>query len=210
MTPKTALDVAITFDEPLLGSASGNLELHEEFIAAKAPTIESAKEEMDALQVAEEIQKASTIFPKDETGLFLYDYQWRGFFKEALGVLVELGEVTGCTKWTLKKAVDSLVFVRPRRIYLLQPDGTPWKAAPETLQRPLRCETMKGERVALARSETLPAGTQAKFSVSLFAVTNGKSKWRLTEADLKAALDYGAFKGMGQWRSGGFGRFSWK
>lgn len=206
MTSKL-IPVNITFKEPLLGTASGNIELHEEFIASKAPELAKASEELEALQVPNEIQKASTIFPSDDKGLFLWDYQWRGFFKEALLCLIEMGEVTGITKYAIKKAVDSILFVEPRRIYLRDAAGEIIKKAENTLQRPLRAETMRGERIALARSEMLPEGTKCEFTVRLYSV-GPKSKWKITEDDVVAALNYGELKGMGQWRGGGWGRFS--
>jgi hypothetical protein len=210
----TKLEIQLTFTEPLLGSASNNRNIHEEFIAAKSETVTSIREEVEAIPPGEEFQKSMTVFPSDETGLHLWDYQVRGFFKESIGGLIELGDCD-ISKWQYKKAVDSFLFVGPRRIYLCKPDGTPWKRTesfPETLSRPLRADTMRGERVALATSEVLPVGTIAKFSVT--ALGNGKSgaKTKLAIIDdelIRKALAYGQLKGFGQWRSGGYGRFDW-
>ena len=71
----------------------------------------------------------------------LWDYQLRGFFKEKLYSLIELGQCD-LSKWNYKKAVDLFLFVNPRRIRywrgvpILKPDGD--------LQRPLRAVTMQG------------------------------------------------------------------
>jgi len=204
----TSLKVQLTFTEPLLGSASNNKDIHEEFIAAKAPTPSAAEEEVDAIG---EFQKSMTVFPADDNGLFLWDYQVRGFFKEAIGVLIELGEIKDLSKYAHKKAVDSTLFIRERKIHLTNAGGTIYTSAPDVHQRPLRAETMRGERVALASSQRLPAGTLAKFTVTLLESSNTKTKLATLDLDaLKAALDYGALKGLGQWRSGGFGRFTWK
>lgn len=206
----TELSIHLEFIEPLLGTASGNPEVQEEFIASKAPNLAKRKEELEDSAVPEEIEKKSTIFARDDTGLHLWDYQLRGFFKESLIALVETGRVTGVTRWTLKKAVDSLLFVEPRRIYLLQPNSSePWKEASLSLQRPIRAETMRGERIALGRSEMLVGGTHVNFNVLLLNVSNTRSKWRLTVEDIKTALNYGRLKGLGQWRSGGWGRFTY-
>lgn len=206
----TSINICVTFTEALLGSASGNKDIHEEFIAAKAHTAEQAAEELAAIPVQEQIEKSMTIFPRDEQGLFLWDYQVRGFLKESLGVAIELGD-SKISKWGYKRAVDSLVFVNPRRIYLKDEHGQSYLKAPDHLQRPLRADTMQGERVALANSEMLPAGTTAQFTINVLEGSNTKSKMALITADtIKSLLDYGQLKGFGQWRSGGHGRFTWE
>lgn len=201
--------MTIRLTEPLLGTASGNHELHEEFIAAKADTSGKVAEELAALPAAEQIEKSSTVFPRDERGLFLWDYQMKGFLKEAVGVLCEMGAAGALTKWTYKRAVDSCVFVYPRRLYLVDPVGRTWTHAPQTNQRPLRAETMQGDRVALARSEELPAGTSFACEIELLLSGNARSKTAsLTEGVIEAALEYGKRKGIGQWRNAGYGRFA--
>jgi hypothetical protein len=65
----------------------------------------------------------------------------------------------------------------------------------------LRAQTAQGERIALAASESAPAGTTAEFSVVLLDP-------RL-ESLIRELLDYGELRGLGQWRSSGKGRFLW-
>lgn len=199
--------VKMTFTEPLLGMASGNPDIHAEFIASKAPTLGEGDEEIKSIPVSEQIEKASTVFPRDEKGLFLWDYQIKGMFKETLAVLIELGDLTAVSKWAIKGAVGNFVFVRPRRIYLHKEDGSIWTAPNGSNQRPLSVETLQGPRIALARSESLPPGTWIEWMVELLQGTNTKSKKAgLTREDLEAALRYGAERGFGQWRNGGWGR----
>ena len=61
---------------------------------------------------------------------------------------------------------------------------------------------MQGERVALATSEMLPAGTTCEFTI------------KTLKADLlptiKEWLDYGALNGLGQWHNSGAGAFEWE
>lgn len=72
----------------------------------------------------------------------------------------------------------------------------------DALERPLRAETMQGDRVALAKSESVPAGT--KVTVTFRCE-------RKEGLDLvKECLDYGDKHGTGQWRNAGYGRFIWK
>lgn len=59
-------------------------------------------------------------------------------------------------------------------------------------------------------SEEVPAGAQVTFTVQLMTEgdkTVGKTGY--VEA-LTEWLDYGKFKGFGQWRNAGFGRFTYE
>ena len=92
-----------------------------------------------------------------------------------------------------KKIIDGLIFPAPRMIPI-QVNGEIG-----TCQRPLRAQTAKGERVSLANSEEIPAGSSCTVYIDLL------------DEDLKPAvlewLDYGERRGIGQWRNSGKGRF---
>lgn len=190
--------VEATFTEQLLGTASNNSELHAEFIASKAPDAPSREEEIAALGAVEYEEKGMTVFPRMDDGAtpFLWNYQWKGFFKESCGMLRRADGTLSKTLKAYKKEIDGLVEPRPRRIALeLPPAGFVGD-----LQRPLRAQTAQGERVALAHSETVPAGTVCRFAVDIA---------RDDLAPLVAEwLDYGRSHGMGQWRNAGNGRFT--
>ena len=94
--------------------------------------------------------------------------------------------------------LDGLLFVHPRKIFLQLPEG----AELFSVQRPLRAETLRGERVALANSEAAPAGTVIEFEV--------ESLTKEVHAFAAEALDYGSLSGIGQWRNSGAGRFTWE
>jgi hypothetical protein len=217
----------ITFVEAVLGSTPGDKDVQAKFVASKAPTIEATEEELAAnpvtpeeaaKQVAEAQEKSKTVFPKDEQGLFMWDYQFRGFLKAAVGVLIELGDITDLTKWAHKGAVDKYVFAGPRKIPFMTADGQRYKESPSDLQRPLMAETMQGPRVALANSEMIPAGTYIELEISCLTGAPKKkkdgtlvpSKAVLDLDTIRKCLDYGQFNGCGQWRSGGYGRFTWE
>lgn len=101
-----------------------------------------------------------------------------------------------------KKHVDLSVFVFPRLIPL---------SVNETgiCERPLRAEVYDSqakrtvERITLARSETVPAGTTMDF---LIGITEA-SPFSLEH--IAKMLDYGYCHGYGQWRNSGKGAFSW-
>lgn len=191
------IKVKVTFTESVLGTASANPELHAEFIASKAPDAKTREEEVADLGVDEVEKKDMTVFPRLEDGTpFLYDYQIKGFFKNACGTLRNVSKTESSKIKAYKKYIDGLVFVDERKIPL-QFDGEVGN-----LQRPLRASTAQGERIALANSEECPIGTIIEFTISIL-------KDDLEEAVIEW-LDYGALNGIGQWHNSGHGRFTWE
>lgn len=189
------IKVRLTFTEEVLGTASANPEIHEEFIASKSHDAKTIEEEVAAVGVEEVVEKSMTIFPrqKDGTPIF-YDYQIRGFFKEACGALRKLPKSESSKIKAYKKQVDNLIFVEPRQI----PINVNGKIG--NCQRPLRGQTAQGERISLANSETIPAGSSIEFTV--ICLSDG-------DIDLvKEWLSYGRLKGLGQWRNSGKGKFT--
>lgn len=215
--------VRAEFVTPFLATASGNPELQEEFIVSKVGDFKGEQttdekqvkmaEEIAAVPVEEQITKGSTVFQRNDQGLHVWDYTWRGFFKECVSHFIELGEVKKLNPWNYKKACDGALYVNPRRIFLYDAKGKVIKEPHGTLQRPLRATTLRGDRVALARSEFVNEGSYCEFEVVLFISQSQKdyAAWRELTMDLvKQCLDMGNYKGSGQWRSGGYGRFTWK
>lgn len=204
-----SMNVVVTFEEPILGTLPGNKELVEKYIAARAPTPEAAKEEVESIE--EETEKMTTVFARDESGLFLWDYHWKGYIKENLGSLAELGASNGISIYSCGRAVDRFVFVAPRRVRLLRPDGSPIMEPDEYCERSLRAKTMRGERICLARSQQLNPGTQCHLTITWLKSDNAKAKLAVFDRGLIAGiLDMGARSGFGQWRSGSKGIFRWE
>lgn len=197
------MNVRITLTEEALGTASGNPELHETYIASKADDSGKArnariKKEIDALGTEEVVEKGMTIFPTDgKAHPIFWDYQVRGYLKEAIGVLKKVPGSACTSIKAYKKLVDNYIFVSPRQI-VIDTKGQPMGEC----QRPLRAMTMQGERVSIAHSETVPAGSTIEFKISLLDPS--------VEKAVKEALDYGTLKGLGQWRNSGKGRFVWE
>ena len=203
------VDVKLTFLEGILGTSSADPEIYTRFIGAKALDTASVEEEVEALGAESIVERGTTVFPRDDDGTpFLYDYQIKGFFKDACSMLSRLSEKdpeTGKKKkaknesgklTAYKKVIDGLIFVEPRKIRLESP-------GPVTIcQRPLRAQTAQGERVALSSSEELPAGT----TVTMTIICMDDSHW----AAVEEWLNYGIFRGIGQWRNSGKGRFAWE
>lgn len=191
------MKVKLTFIEEVLGTACNKANIHDEYIASKAPDAPSREEEVAALGVAEVVENDMTVFPKLENGEpFFWDYQIKGFFKDACGVLRKVKGKKSEKIKAYKKEIDGLIFVRERKIQINCNGGM------GECQRPLRASTAQGERVALAHSETVPVGSTIEFTIECL------------KDDLMAAviewLDYGRLRGLGQWRNSGKGRFTWE
>lgn len=194
---KYILKARLTFTEEVLGTASNNPEIHSEYIASKAEDAMKIEEEVAAIGVEEVIEKSMTVFPRNADGKpFLWDYQIKGFFKDAAGMLKRVPGTKSSKIKAYKKEIDGLLFVFPRMIPMNMPSEQ------GTCERPLRASTAQGERIALANSETAPAGTTINIEIQCMT----KDMYDLT----KECLDYGILRGIGQWRNSGKGRFEWE
>lgn len=157
---------------------------------------------------------------------FIYDYQLRGSFKESISMLTKASggkskkgdenksavHYASADITAYKKVVDGTWFVTNRKVPLIIPDaytddmGNTVRTFDKdgnlpTISRPLRAETAKGPRVALATSEFVPAGTEFYFGIKLLNIKDLKS--------CLETLDYKQSMGMLQWRGGGKGTLIW-
>lgn len=190
------LKCKVTYIEPLLGTASANPELHSAYIASKAPDAASIEDEVAAIGAEAVEKKAMTVFPRMDDGTpFTYDYQLKGFFKESCSMLRRADGYRSKKLTAFKKVIDGLVFVTPRRIALVLPDG----AEVSEMQRPLRASTPQGERVALAHSEVVPEGTTQTLTIQILKDD--------LEPLVREWMEYGELHGTGQWRNASWGRF---
>jgi len=189
--------VRLTLTEEVLGTASNNPEIHSEFIAKKAPDAKSREEEIEAIGVDAEIEKSMTVFPRNEKGEpIMWDYQIKGFFKDACGMLRKVTDSKSSKIKAYKKEIDGLIFVQERQIPFV------YTGEIGNCQRPLRAQTAQGERISLANSETIPVGSTLEFTVEC-----------LVDSDMAAVeewFDYGRLRGLGCWRNSGKGRFTWE
>lgn len=209
------LKVRLTLLEGMLGTSPQNSEIYRDFIGSKAPDASTVEDEVAALGVDAVAEKGRTVFPRLEDGTpFMYDYQIKGFFKDACGALNRLtkkeetvdengkkvksktvSNESGKLK-SYKKEIDGLIFVEPRKIPIT------FDGEITDCQRPLRAQTMQGERVTLASSDEVPAGAKMEFQILLLNPDH--------EAAVREWLDYGRLRGLGQWRNSGKGRFVWE
>lgn len=187
----------------MLGSKPGDPDVYTNYIASKAPIDEMGAAERDMLPKDE---KGCTVFSRrlDDGALCLLDYMLVGFFKEAAKACADVHGV----KQAASK-VGTYVFVAPRVIPILR-DGKNLHVPDGLLERSLRAETLQGPRIALAASEQINAPWTMEFEVTLLLNKGTKASEPITWKVLEDALNYGALKGLGQWRNGGYGRFVWE
>lgn len=155
----------------------------------------------------DEAEGPVTVFFHDQKGPFLWDYQIMGHLKE-------LGDIhrdrVGIA--ALKRKIESFVVVLPRRIYFED-----WQVG--LITRPLRAETMRGPRVTIASSHAMFDGATLKFKLLILdngdddeTATKKVAKGKKVKAGITADLvhdlmRWGRYRGMGQWRTGNWGRY---
>jgi hypothetical protein len=190
------MKVRLTFTEELLGTASGNRKVHTDYIASKAPDAPNRpakiEEEIRAIGEDEVLEKSMTIFPRNADGEpILWDYQIKGFFKDACSMLGRCAGTKSSQLTAHKKIIDGVIFTAPRQIVLVPPPGqllgevdrplrceatspdeAPGKLTTGHCERPLRADTAQGPRIALAHSETAPAGTTCDVEISYMELLN--------------------------------------
>ena len=188
----TTYNLSFELTEPILGTIPKHQGVWSEHVRTHLAGDDETGETANLADVAEVTEKGWTGFHANADGKpILYDYQFKGFLKEAGNTIkAELG-VTA-----LRSHIEQSVFVFPRQIVLADaPDGF--------LERPLRAMTMQGPRVSVIRSDLVNPGRVYEAELRVL------EKSKVTEKVLRACLDYGAMKGLGQWRNGGYGRFAY-
>lgn len=187
----------LEFTEPILGMSPLNKQLFTDFIASKAlekePNLkpEDLDDEKDMIvENGDEMRGKMTGFHRDDDGVYLLDYQVRGFIKNAARNLAK-----GLNISALRSKVENFLFVFPRHIWLKEDvDGI--------IERPLKCDTPKGPRISLAASEMVK---DVKIRITLHLFPHPELNWGVVEE----LLNYGQYEGISQWRGASHGRFIW-
>jgi len=192
--PKVLEEVVIGVDKVLKAGIT-DVMLEEEKTALMASISDVDEDEVEE----EEKPRPSTVFPRDEQGNpIMWNYQVKGMFKDVCRSLRLIKNSPESKLTSYKKRIDGLIFVYPRKIPFILPEGgeTSWCV------RTLRVSGPKGERVTVARSQQLPAGTKIRFKIKSLdpMLMNFVDSW----------LDYGIDRGLGQWRNSGMGTYTWR
>jgi len=186
-----------TFTEEMLATKPNDKEVYKTFVDGKENELheDELTAEEKTLAELDGLEKGKTIFHRDEDGCpIVWDYQVKGFLKEAFSALSR-DKDSACSKIkAFRKIIAGCVFVGPRQIKLELPEGGKMGEC----ERPLRAQTMQGERVALAYSETVPKGTKMHFTVKHMQIPG-------LEKALEECWGYAADLFMGAWRGSGKG-----
>jgi len=189
--------IRVTLNEEMLGTASSDPNLQRTYVASKAPDAEKIEEEVASIGVDAVVEKGVTVFPKENGKPFVFDYQYKGYLKDSCNALARVEGTKASKVKAYKKVIDGLIFPQPRKIMIHMPEGKSLGLC----SRPLRAQTAQGERIAIASSESVPEGSYMDVEIKIL---DDK-----LEGLLEELLDYGALRGLGQWRNSGKGRFSW-
>jgi len=175
----------------------------------------------DGLEAIEEIGKKMTVFRRDEKGNpILLGYMIKGFLKTATATLdlfmkAKRGkkEPEPLSEYMVKKVID-LHFFPTYQIHFLDERGEIiTDSLVKVFERPLRGMTAQGERVTIAISEMIEPPCFMEFDIT--CVMPEKVEKLLPQFSgndpilkyLREAFLYGEYCGIGQFRSGQFGRF---
>lgn len=186
---------------PLLGVTPTSESILTDYVMSKAKlTEEQQQAELDAMPESD--IPGLTGFSRNKMDeLCISHHHIKGFFKEALKALRATNKVSA-----YKTKVDLLVFAEPTLIPIKR-NGKPIIDEDRIFERPIRIEGMTGTRTALCASETIDDPWYVDVEITLFP---DEGKTPLTWAIMEEALAYGAYHGIGQWRNGGYGRFTYE
>lgn len=100
--------IEITFTEEVLGSSPNTKEIYSEFIASKAPDAASVADEVEAVGADEVTEKGTTVFPRNDEGdPVIWDYQLKGFMKDACGALRRVPGTLSSKCKAYKKVIEA-------------------------------------------------------------------------------------------------------
>ena len=193
-------NVEITLTEEMLGTLPGDPEVYEKWILSKIddPAQRDEAKKVEVKNLPELLEKSTTGFAKNNGRPLIYGYMIKGFLKAACYAMKQVDDSESEGLQAHRKKIDTLVFVTPKEIVAEIPEGKSVKFC----VRPLRITNGQGERVTLARSETLPIGT--KFTFTINCLSDKLDKY------VEEWLDYGQFNALGQWRNSGKGTFTYR
>lgn len=188
--------VRLDFYEDLLGSVPDTQKVYEEYVQGRARANgKYVRDELETLSVARD----KTDFHRLGNTPILYEYVIKGYLKESCAHLRGVGGKNHSTELTAYKTlINSAILIKPRRIPLQLAAGPTFDFA-----RILRGDTAQGPRTLPVCSGAAKAGTWLEFEMHILGN-------RITEAVLCEWFDHAAWVGLGQWRSGGWGRFDYQ
>ncbi|MGD8785801.1 MAG: hypothetical protein PVJ60_00120 [Phycisphaerales bacterium] len=193
--------------ESMIGTVPKNKKIFTDYVQNKmgefqGHPIKTAAEMNEEIEsVSDACEKTATGFHNDVFGVFIFNYMILGNIKANIYCLTANGF---CKVLAYKKSTDLFVKINPRKIRFYRDDEEhPIQYADNTIERSIRAQTPKGDRVFLGKGDVINRNSKFKFEVQLFKNDKG-----LTPEVLVEALKFGKYNGLGQWRgSGGYGKY---
>ena len=188
-------EVELVFLEPVLGTTPDAKDVYEQYVIEKGVSaggkqIVQMQDELETLSVA----RGKTDFHRVGNTPIMYNYTITGMLVEACKSIRDLADAGylsyGLTSY--KPLIRGAIVARPRRIPFILSGPT------YDFPRILRADTPKGQRTAPVCSVCVPQGSKLLFFLDVIGT-------RITEDLLREWLEYGERKGLGGWRSGGWG-----
>lgn len=202
------LKVALTLTDEMLGTLSSNVNIWEDYQSKGVASEEAKSEERKLVEesIAKSNDQAQTIFLRQGDDIVIPAYMLKANLKEASRAMIQVdGSLTHKISSAYVSKIVQLVFVQPKYLKCVLPPG----ATVGTCQRPLITNGPQGKRTALAKSETIPAGTKIYATITCLAEKVGKVSIQ-TNDWIEELLRYGALYGLGQWRNSGKGTFTFE
>jgi hypothetical protein len=201
------IKVSAKLIESMIGTVPKNKQIFTDFVQNKmgefqGRPIKTAAEMNEEIEsVSDACEKTATGFHNDVFGVFIYNYMILGNIKANIYCLTANGF---CKVRAYKKSTDLFVKINPRKIRFYRDDEeNPLQYADDTIERSIRAQSPKGDRVFLGKGDVINRNSKFKFKVELFKNDKG-----LTPEVLIEALKFGKHNGLGQWRgSGGYGKY---
>ena len=191
--------------DTLLGSCPANKEVFTEFIVGKTKTQEEKNAALyDVENIDDNLEKGTTVFYRNDTGLIMKGYQVKGFLKAAAKALKDQLNL----KSYLSK-VDTYIFILEKDIPIMR-DGKQITSPDGYLERPQRCDTAQGPRVSLAKSEEVYDPWYVDVTIRVVENAGTAKSARIDMDMIESLLDYGSLSGLLQWRNAGHGTFTFE
>lgn len=118
------LKIKMVLTEEMLGMSPANPEIQRDYISSKGPDAISIKEEVEAVGVDAVMDKQMTIFPRNSEGKpIIWDYQMKGWLKDAWGCFVEFPSQSVERLKTIKRTSTAYSFPPRDKLLLISRKG---------------------------------------------------------------------------------------
>lgn len=200
----TTYKIELKFIQPILGTSPADPEIYRNYLGGHEIDADTLEEEIEKIGTDEALDNRMTVFMKEDGTPLLKMHQIKGFLCSAAKALRRNSnsKIAGVTSYVQKIKDGVYIFNDEGDLYFpIIFDGDI-----AVTQRPCRTENAHGDpQVFLNASEEIPKGATCQFNLQLLC-----SEDQLCAEDIFELFDYGKYRGLLQWRNGGYGSFKWR